>query len=163
VDNPFNAIKLHLHQFCDKFDPRVKENQAMNRDELIDRIRATGARVTAPRVAVLSALLSSDKALSHQEVEEALTGTPVDRVTVYRVLDWLADEGLAHKIADDKRVYRFSASSETGEPHAHFKCRNCNGVFCLERVSNFKVRLPRGFKSEEIDLTVKGTCASCAA
>jgi Fur family transcriptional regulator, ferric uptake regulator len=129
-----------------------------------DRIRATGARVTRPRIEVMAALLGAGRALTHHEVERRLSrGLAIDRVTIYRVLDWLTGNGLAHKIAGDDRVWRYNvAGHEHAREHAHFKCNRCGTVICLDDVDRKPtVRLPAGFRSQEIELLVKGLCAGC--
>lgn len=136
---------------------------AISAPDTTTRLRATGARVTGARVAILELLTRANRALSHREVELALEASHIDRVTVYRVLDWLTGEGLAHKIADDERVYRFSVVGKRDDPHAHFKCRACGNVFCLPAGSALDLQLPQGFRGEEIELSVKGVCATCAA
>jgi Fur family transcriptional regulator, ferric uptake regulator len=132
---------------------------------LDDLIRAHGARVTSSRVAVLGALKASDKALTHLEVEKALETATIDRVTIYRVLDWLAEQGLAHKVSDGGRAVRFSAhgadEGHQAHAHAHFKCNLCEGVYCLEDVKRPTVSLPAGFVQEAFDLTVLGICKEC--
>lgn len=128
------------------------------------RIRAAGERLTAPRAAVLAALLGSDTALTHHEVEETLrAATPVDRVTVYRVLDWLVGLGLAHRIPGEDRTWRFRANGDSSHgPHAHFTCSSCGKTVCLENVSvPPRVDLPRGFLPKKVELTVQGLCAAC--
>ncbi|MGN2393708.1 Fur family transcriptional regulator, partial [Pelomicrobium sp. G1] len=73
-------------------------------------IRQREERATPARVQVLGVLLAADQPLTHHEVEEALRGRGrVDRVTVYRVLEWLVGQGLAHRIAGDDRVWRYKA------------------------------------------------------
>lgn len=126
-------------------------------------LRAAGARVTRPRVVILAALLASDRALSHHEVEKRLDRGPgIDRVTVYRVLDWLSAHGLAHKIAGEDRVSRYNAAEHAHRSHAHFQCERCGTVICLDEPQRgLRVRVPRGFVSHEIALTVKGHCAAC--
>jgi Fur family ferric uptake transcriptional regulator len=127
-------------------------------------VRATGARITRPRVAILAALLASDRALSHHEVESQLNrALGIDRVTVYRVLDWLSAHGLAHKIAGEDRVWRYNAAEHAhSRAHAHFQCERCSTVICLDEPQReLRVRVPRGFVSHEIALTVKGYCAAC--
>lgn len=127
-------------------------------------IRATGARVTQPRVEVLAALLVTGRALTHHEVERRLNrATAIDRVTIYRVLDWLTEQGLAHKIAGDDRVWRYNVAGHVhAREHAHFKCNRCGTVICLEHAGRRPtVRLPAGFRSQEIELTVRGLCAGC--
>ena len=105
-------------------------------------IRATGDRLTQPRVAVLATLLASDHAISHLDVTDAVAKHhPIDRVTVYRVLEWLVTMGIAHRIAGDDRVWRFmlNAPKITGKAkvhhqHAHFTCSDCGQTFCLDDV-----------------------------
>jgi Fur family ferric uptake transcriptional regulator len=91
-------------------------------------------------------------------------GHAIDRVTVYRVLEWLTDVGITHRIAGDDRVWRFTLTGEgdNGHEHAHFACTACGKVECLRNIStaaNF--RLPRGYVSRDIELTIKGVCAGC--
>jgi len=127
-------------------------------------VRETGARITRPRVEILAVLLASERALSHHEVEGRINGALViDRVTVYRVLDWLSGSGLAHKIAGEDRVARYNAAERAhAGSHAHFQCERCGTVVCLdEHDEKPHVRVPRGFVPHEIALTVKGYCATC--
>lgn len=126
-------------------------------------LRATGARVTQPRVQVLATLLGTERALSHHEIEQALTGQSIDRVTVYRVLDWLVGQGLAHRISGQDRVWRFSALDERRANHAHFQCLRCGMVQLLPDVPEQRVRLPAGYEFERAELTVTGFCSTCTA
>ncbi len=138
--------------------PRPRTDQAET------LLRATGARVTRARIAVLAILLAAERALTHHEVEKrANRAHGIDRVTIYRVLDWLIARALAHKIAGDDRVMRFNAAAHEHErQHAHFKCNRCGTVICLEEFeARPNVRLPSGFRSQQIELTVKGLCVGC--
>ncbi len=131
-------------------------------------IRRHGGRLTPARSRVLEALLAAPRALTHGELEQQLAAPdPLDRVTLYRVLDWLVQEGLAHKIAGEDRVWRFNASlSENptrAHHHAHFRCTRCGRVFCLESLSTaFALNLPDGFRADAVELTVAGNCPECA-
>ena len=102
--------------------------------------------------------------LTHSEIELALGAPAIDRVTLYRVLDWLVDSGLAHKSADASRVFRYSAAA-AGEhtTHVHFRCEHCGGVFCLEAAPPAAPRLPAGFSLTRMDFDLRGCCARCAA
>ena len=127
-------------------------------------VRATGARITRPRVEILAVLLASDRALSHHQVEKHVNrALGIDRVTVYRVLDWLSTRGLAHKIAGEDRLWRYNAAEHAhSQSHAHFQCERCGTVICLDEPHReLRVRVPRDFVSHEIALTIKGYCASC--
>jgi Fur family ferric uptake transcriptional regulator len=127
-------------------------------------LRSTGSRVTRNRVIVLACLLEAQRALTHAEIEERLLALQsIDRVTLYRVLDWLTHQHLAHRIAGDDRVWRFTseAPDHTGQ-HPHFRCLDCGDVICLEPGKPPSVPLPPGYSSQGMELTVTGRCASCA-
>ena len=141
-------------------------------------LQTSGIRNTDARRNVLSMLLGASRALTHLEVQEDFPS--MDRVTLYRTLDCLTEAGLIHKISGDDRVFRYSASHEAqvqGAPqqhqHGHFKCTRCTRVFCLTGTEaplavqkqlqhSLQATLGNGFQSHEIELTIKGWCASCA-
>ena len=129
-------------------------------------ISATGARVTSARVRVLSVLRAAPGPLSHGDIEDLLKRDSlpgIDRVTLYRVLDWLADAGLANKAADARGVFRFSAANPDGEhlAHIHLRCTGCGGVFCLDVTPPPPPVLPQGFRFGGMALDVRGECPSC--
>lgn len=129
-----------------------------------EAIRRTGARVTAPRVRILAMLLAEGAALTHQQVEARVNKAHgIDRVTIYRVLEWLVRNGLAHRIATGERAWRFDAvDPEHAHGHAHFQCNRCGSVVCLDEAqARPRVKLPKGYRSLEVELTVKGVCAAC--
>jgi Fur family ferric uptake transcriptional regulator len=134
------------------------------RNRAQDRLRTTGARITRPRIEVLAVLLAARRALTHHEIERQLNRVGgIDRVTIYRVLDWLTGRALAHRIAGEDRVWRFNAAdAEHERRHAHFKCNGCGEVICLDEVrAARRIPLPSGYRSQEVELTVKGLCADC--
>lgn len=129
-------------------------------------LRARATRVTRARVIILAMLLESSAALSHQEILQRLSesGATIDRVTVYRTLDWLAGAHLAHRVSTESRSWHFGAIvSDHDRAHAHFECRSCERVYCIESAVPPKAEgLPRGFKVEQTTLRFEGQCADCA-
>jgi len=130
--------------------------------EAEDILRALGERVTRSRVSVLSTLLSTQEALSHHDVESRLRSEHLDRVTVYRVLDWLVIKGLSHRMIGPDRVQRFMAERPGHEKHAHFHCSGCGKTLCLDALPATTVGLPCGFRARELELTVHGLCPKCS-
>jgi Fur family ferric uptake transcriptional regulator len=123
-----------------------------------------GQRPTEIRVAVLGLLLRADDALSHAEVlQRLLSHGSFDRVTIYRALDWLTSQGLAHKVAGSGRAWRFQATrTETMHRHAHFLCGRCGKVICLPNVQPIlPQQLPAGFIVESLELNIRGLCGDC--
>jgi Fur family ferric uptake transcriptional regulator len=131
------------------------------------RLATAGARLTRARIDVLATLLEAAEALTHHDVEHRLRRRhDVDRVTLYRVLEWLTEQGLAHKVSGEDRVWRFSVVGHRparGGGHAHFECSSCGKMICLEQARLPSVPLPAGYRRRDIEVTIKGSCARCAA
>lgn len=131
--------------------------------DALERLRNVGERGTPARVAVLDILFATQVALTHQEVELAARqrGVRVDRVTLYRVLDWLVARGLAHKIEGRDRIWRFNAVVR--KEHVHFHCTACGRVYCLDLpLPPARPQLPDGFRFEKAEWTLQGLCPDCA-
>lgn len=124
-------------------------------------------RVTPARVAVLARLFAARRALSHADLE-AMLGGDLDRVTLYRVLDWLVRQGLAHRIGGEDRIWRYAAAPATDEDprthagHAHFHCVVCARVYCLPDLQPVPASsLPPGFHVHKAELSLHGRCPQC--
>lgn len=141
--------------------PSPTTTAAASRSAATGLIRSISARVTAPRVAVLAVLLQARRALTHGEIERRAGN--IDRVTVYRVLDWLTQSGIAHRISGVDRVWRFTAAApHRSDGHAHFQCNCCGAVICLDqRADRYRMRLPAGYRQEQVELTIHGRCVNC--
>lgn len=128
------------------------------------RIRAAGARATPARIRVLCLLHDAPAALTHHDIERELGAPALDRVTLYRVLDWLTESGLAHKSTDARGVFRFSlAAAGEHTAHAHFSCEACGRVFCLAAAPPTAPDLPLGFALSRMEIDLRGRCANCCA
>ena len=149
------------------------------------RVRAAGLRATNARIRVLAALGAAGDLLSHHDLERALgqgSGSGgIDRVTLYRVLDSLVAAGLAHRVAGGDRIWRFGCTPdaesaaisgvssgtvrEAHQRHAHFQCSDCGKIVCLREMPAARraLRVPRGYRPETVELTVKGRCPGCVS
>jgi Fur family ferric uptake transcriptional regulator len=127
-------------------------------------IAGRGGRITRTRLAVLEVLQDSGHSLSHDDVAARLeaAAVPHDRVTLYRTLDWLVEQGLAHRIKGPDRASRFNIGNENSQQHAHFHCDRCGHVLCLESVrADERFALPEGYRPERAELVFHGTCPDC--
>lgn len=151
-----------LHSSSDSALVAAVSSTAMARAS--EALRRLPARVTGARVAVLALLLETGGALTHGEVEASLAPVDFDRVTLYRVLDWLVATGLADRRVDGRRVFRYQAVAVALDhaTHAHFHCDVCGEVFCLNEPLPAPPLLPRGFVAASLNVDVRGTCARCA-
>jgi Fur family ferric uptake transcriptional regulator len=127
-------------------------------------IKKTQSRVTTARVRVLAFLLQQSRSFTHHEIEHKLGNKdPIDSVTLYRVLEWLVERELIHKIAGDDQVWRFSAgSAHASHEHAHFQCSKCTTVTCFNEIKLPRnISLPAGFSGQEVNFLIKGLCPQC--
>lgn len=136
----------------------------LSREEGRRRLHEAGLRATAPRVAVLRLLHSSNKPLSHAEVVKRIGTEEWDAATLYRNLIKLDEVGLARVASQVGGITRFEAQEHGAPPHIHphFACRDCGDVTCLH---DAKLTIPA--KSQwrdallDADLQVVGQCPSC--
>jgi Fur family ferric uptake transcriptional regulator len=122
-------------------------------------------RNTVARTTILELIQQSDVALSQPAIQHALNGL-CDRVTIYRVLDRLTEEGLIHRIVNVNGVVNYAACNACQQHHSHqhqhihFSCRICGELTCLNQVVP-SFQLPEGFIQEETFFTISGICNGC--
>ena len=129
-----------------------------------DHIIEAGLKPTKARVAVLDAILNADSALSHTDVLEQLyKQCEFDRVTVYRVLDWLQENNLVHKISGESRARKYQLSlGKQAHKHAHFNCVKCEKIICIHALEpTFPKNVLSEYQVDSIDIHIKGVCPSC--
>lgn len=131
-------------------------------------VMTSGGRNTGARRNVLACLIASDRALSHADIEVQLADTGLDRVTLYRVLDWLVEHSLAHRVGTAggatgiERAMRFAFTRpEKPHSHAHFQCTQCGRTICLDDVAAPALAVPAGVELQGIELAAFGRCSHC--
>jgi Fur family transcriptional regulator, ferric uptake regulator len=152
----------------------------MHTAELI--FQQSGLKSTVSRLEVTTVLTRNEHPLTHQEILSQLADS-FDRVTLYRVLDWLLQNEVVHRISGEDRAWRYQLNanhknktnktkySNADSPnnktfkqhsHAHFQCDYCGKVFCLDEVyPKLTHNLPTNFVVDSIELNIKGKCANC--
>jgi Fur family zinc uptake transcriptional regulator len=129
---------------------------------------AIGARLTPVRRRTLEILLEDHRAMGAYDVLQRLAaeGFGNQPPVAYRALDFLVDQGLAHRI---RRLNAFTACMHPGEAHApaFLICRSCNMVAetpaapvraALETAAN-----ALGFTIERSNIEALGLCPACRA
>ncbi len=76
------------------------------------------SRNTTAKTAIQELVLSSKSALLYTEIQKQLIEL-CDRVTIYRVLDRLTDEGLIHKAVNVDGVVKYADFHSCSERHNH--------------------------------------------
>lgn len=151
-------------QVSKQVKPALKNSVQPNRISAEDILSAHQLRTTPSRLAILKILVNSSNPITHQETINQLgTAVDYDRVTVYRVLDWLVENAIIHKVVGQDRAWRFQLTrDETQHHHAHFQCNDCGKVYCLAEVQPaISQAIPDHFTVDSIELNLKGRCADC--
>lgn len=156
----------------------------MNTATLI--FQQAGLKSTSSRLEVVSILAKNNHPLTHPDILKQLPEN-FDRVTLYRVLDWLLQHNIIHRIAGDDRAWHFQLNSNAAinvnsrqpiqynesntkpttkvlnqHSHAHFECSQCGKIYCLDDVHpKLSSSIPAHFTVDSIELNIKGKCADC--
>ena len=150
------AFHPHDHTHC--------VGTALSRAEVLCAER--GLRLTPVRRRTLEILLERHGAMGAYEVLERLAadGFGHQPPVAYRALDFLVDQGLAHRI---RRINAFVACSHPGQDHhaAFLICRQCNAVAELPagalRALLDSAATATGFRIERTSLEAAGLCPAC--
>lgn len=125
-----------------------------------------GARLTPVRKRVLEILLEAHKALGAYDVLQRLAaeGYGNQPPVAYRALDFLVEQGLAHRI---QRLNAFTACMHAGEAHApaFLICDRCATVaeapVAPVRAALETTAADLGFAIERVSIEATGLCPAC--
>ncbi len=128
-------------------------------------LRKNNLSVTDSRKKILSLFLAGKDALAHGDIEKK-AGEKFDRVTIYRTLQTFVEKGILHSIptADNSVKYALCKDCEDGhhhDDHVHFVCKACNTTICLDDVVSPEIKLPQGYKAEDVQVVIHGVCGGC--
>ena len=130
----------------------------------VDRLRAAGLRVTAPRIAVLQALPDG----AHRGVEEIVADVrtqlgALSTQAVYDILRAFAAAGLVRRIEPAGSPALFE--TRVDDNHHHVVCRTCGTVSDVACVVGAPPCLdpsdPAGYVLDEAEVTFWGLCPAC--
>ena len=128
-------------------------------------LRETGVRRTPVRETVLNALLDAGTPLSQKDLAATPGLERVNKVTLYRTLEILANAGIAHRVIGIDGEWRFCSHAPEGGRctgnHPHFLCLNCGRMACLRDQTMPRVNVPEGYAIEGKQLIVYGVCPEC--
>lgn len=134
------------------------------KDAFAALLRGAGLRVTAPRLAVLSALDEhphADTETVARSVRHKLGS--VSPQAVYNVLAALADAGLVRRIEPAFSPARYEL--RVGDNHHHLVCRRCLAAVDVDCIVGRRPCLTpvdaHGFAVDEAEVTFWGVCPQC--
>jgi Fur family ferric uptake transcriptional regulator len=109
---------------------------------------------------------SNNDPLNAQEIYTTLQRThSINRVTVYRILDSLVENGLVERISGGRASFFGLAPNANHQRHPHFYCRQCGRMNCLSprSISTDMTSFERIFSGiiDHIEIRVDGVCKNC--
>lgn len=122
---------------------------------------------TEKRMRVLEVIGNNPYPLSASDIHDTLDrDKPINRVTVYRILDLLVAHALVDRISTAGRAaYYGLAPNEHHRAHPHFYCKSCGRMDCLSpetvavEFSRFKKLFPG--RIDKLELRLDGICSHC--
>jgi Fur family transcriptional regulator, zinc uptake regulator len=122
-------------------------------------------QLNAVQTQILDLLAGAQKPLSAYEVIDALSGERrMAPPTVYRALQKLMDEGLAHRV-ESQNAYVACRHSGPAHSAAFMICRGCGGAreFSAAALESFLGQTARKnfFTAEAVSVEIRGLCAAC--
>ena len=166
----------HQHHGHDHHGPGAPCAHAVGRSERVpaalDEAEAAcetrGLRLTPIRRQVLEALYATHRPASAYDLIDALAAGGDKRhapVTIYRALDFLLDNGFAHRLESRNAFIACPFTHAPGEPVVFLICERCGGVD--EAVSEelagalSRLTLAQGFQPRTRVIELAGCCSHC--
>ncbi len=121
-----------------------------------------GFRITPQRLAILQAL-HEGRHLSPAEIYARVRATGMTEATVYRTLNFLADNGLVYSSLQEGGRLAYELAEEE---HHHLLCRKCGCGTAVEharlRPLFLELEMETGFRAIGSHVTFWGLCPRCA-
>jgi Fur family zinc uptake transcriptional regulator len=128
-----------------------------------------GAKLTPVRRQVLEALAAGHKPLGAYDLIDKLAdnGKRPAPVTIYRALDFLLDQGLAHRIESRNAYVACTQTHHRGDLTVFLICEQCGSVgevpSATVRMTLMAAARSAGFTPRAPVLEISGLCAHCNA
>jgi Fur family transcriptional regulator, ferric uptake regulator len=148
VYNPYNVDKMTMNQ------------------NLVERLRKAGYKITPPRLAVLEVIQQEGEHLNPQEIlDHAKSIHPgLGRATVYRTLELLTQLGIVRPIYVGETGPTY-IRAEGG--HHHLVCSQCGAIFDFDQCMADEIAVDLAsrfsFQIQSHLLEFYGLCAICQA
>ncbi len=143
-----------------------KTDGALELEQAEQRCVERGVHLTELRKAVFAFLLAADRPVKAYDLLERFRekGKRLTPATIYRVLDFLIDAGLIHKIACIN-AYMPCTCEHKDSSHVFFVCEECQQVKEIEDqllLDSMRARFSElGIELTNTAIEMRGMCSSC--
>ena len=127
-------------------------------------LNSRNLKATSSRLTLLQSMKNYATAIPYSALQKAMAS--MDRVTLYRNLDTLLEQGIIHQaFRDDNEIYyalcgEKCTTQHHHHDHIHFKCVTCNSVTCQKTNTKISISLPE-HEIQKVSIFVKGVCRKC--
>ena len=135
-----------------------------NYEELLQKAKLGG---TANRLRVLETIGDNGYPLSAEDIFNTMgRSSPINRVTVYRILELLVDRGVVERLSTGGRAsYYGMAPNNYHQSHPHFYCKSCGQMDCLNPDS-IDIKTDPLWKTfpgriDKLEVRLDGLCKNC--
>ena len=120
--------------------------------------------ITRPRMLMLNAFLEAGHSLDlHYFLHE--NSVKLERTTVFRTLQLFTRKSLVYKVPADGNYKYLLRENENGQSsekeHSSFVCVNCGKAVLVTTIAEPRLRIPRGYKIQNLDIIIHGLCPAC--
>lgn len=138
----------------------------MKEAAILSALKQAGHRLTTARKALVRALLAAKTPLGATEMHAVLhkKGLATNKVTVYRELAFLEEQGVAHAVTFKDGTRRYEIAPD--DHRHHLICTSCASVqdvamdHDLDQVEQ-KIRTEKSFTVQSHSLEFYGLCGKC--
>ena len=127
-------------------------------------LKIKGLSETPFRKEVLEIFNAHNNAIPLSIVEKELK--EYNRITLYRTIKIFIEKGIIHEITLSGIESNYAickeecSTSSHNHQHIHFKCTNCELIYCVEIEKTPTIKLS-GYKIESIEIQATGLCNNC--
>ena len=131
-----------------------------------DLLNKRDLKATSHRLNLLLTMSAYKTAIPYSAIQKSMKSS--DRVTLYRTLESLKDQGIIHKAFQENNEIYYAICGDKCDKekhqhnHIHFRCTQCESVTCEHPTSKFNISIP-DYQISKIEIHLEGICKSCGA
>ncbi len=132
-----------------------------------EMLASANLEATPNRLRVLEVVGNNSYPLSAGDIFKTLErSSSINRVTVYRILDRLVEQGVVERLSTGGRAaYYGLAPNEHHQPHPHFYCKRCGQMDCLNpgtlNIETDAMQKTFPGQIDKVEIRVDGICKNC--